>query len=218
MKVLIVEDQGDLAKNIHRFLSLEGFSPESTSTAEEAYELLKINAYDCMILDISLPGMSGIDLCKKLRLEGSTIPILILTARAAKDSVVEGLNIGADDYITKPFDMSELVARIRSVLRRNNGHPNPVITIGKVSIDTSAKEVKRGDTIIKLAPKEYQLLEYLVMNRNKVMERSTIIEHVWGEFDEYMFSQTVDVHISYLRKKLGKELITTAPGGYMIRN
>ncbi|MCX7996459.1 MAG: response regulator transcription factor [Patescibacteria group bacterium] len=217
MRILIVEDQIDLVKNIKRFLEIEGFKVVTATSADAAEALLETETFEAIVLDLNLPGpKDGMQLCRELRTAGFLAPILILTARTAKDSILEGLNIGADDYITKPFDMDELVARVRSAIRRNHRQPNPVIEIKNVRIDTLAKKVTRDGEEIKLAPKEYALLEYLALHKNAVQERSTIIEQVWGEFDALMFSQTVDVHVAYLRKKLGKELIKTAKGGYMI--
>lgn len=217
MKVLIIEDQEDLVKNMKQYLELEKFIVEVAYDGEEATDLLDSEVYDVIILDLNLPKKDGITVCKEARDKGIGTPILILTARTAKDSVIEGLNVGADDYITKPFDMDELVARIRSVIRRSHKQPNPIIEVSdEVSIDTNAKTVTKNGEFVKLAPKEYALLEYLTINKNKVIERTKIIEHVWGEFDNLMFSQTVDVHIAYLRKKLGKTIIKTAPGGYII--
>ncbi|MFW5704086.1 MAG: response regulator transcription factor [Patescibacteria group bacterium] len=217
MNILIVEDQADLAKNIKQYLELENFIPTVASSAEEADDFVSETEYDCIVLDLMLPEMSGMDFCKKLRQEGIETPIIILTARTAKDTIVEALNIGADDYLTKPFDMDELVARIRSMIRRRHNKPNPSLHIHNVEINTNTKSVTQDGKDVHLAPKEYYLLEYLALNTNRVVERREIIEHVWGEFDELMFSQTVDVHISYLRKKLGKDLIQTAPGGYLIK-
>jgi DNA-binding response OmpR family regulator len=217
MKVLIVEDQADLVKNMKQYLELEKFVVEVAYDGEEAEALIDSEVYDVIILDLNLPKKDGMTVCREAREKGIGTPILILTARTAKDSIIEGLNIGADDYITKPFDMDELVARIRSAIRRSNKQPNPIIEVNEsIAIDTNAKTVSRNNEFVKLAPKEYALLEYLAINKNKVVERTKIIEHVWGEFDSLMFSQTVDVHIAYLRKKLGKSAIKTAPGGYII--
>lgn len=217
MKVLIIEDQEDLVKNMKQYLELENFIVEIALDGEEGEALIESEVYDVIILDLNLPIKNGMTICKEARDKGIGTPIVILTAQTAKDSVIEGLNIGADDYITKPFDMEELVARIRSVIRRNNKQPNPVIKVNaNISLDTNAKTASKDGDFVKLAPKEYALLEYLALNKNKVVERTKIIEHVWGEFDSLMFSQTVDVHIAYLRKKLGKTAIKTAPGGYII--
>lgn len=216
MKVLIVEDQVDLVKNMKKFLELDGFKVDVAYDGEEAEAILQEQTYEAIILDLNLPKKDGMQICRDLRTNGYMHPILILTARTAKDSIIEGLNIGADDYITKPFDMDELVARLKSAIRRNHRQPNPVLAVKGIEIDTNAKTVLRDGKPIRLAPKEYALLEHLALHKNAVQDRSSIIEQVWGEYDTLMFSQTVDVHVAYLRKKLGKEFITTAPGGYMI--
>jgi DNA-binding response OmpR family regulator len=217
MKILVVEDQVDLVKNIKRYLELEKFHVDAAHDGEEAEALLDENQYDAIVLDLNLPGKDGIALCREIRDEKKIpTPIVVLTARTAKDSIVEALNLGADDYITKPFDMEELVARIRSVIRRSMRQPDPTIEFREIVIDMNAKSVTKKGKPVKLAPKEYSLLEYLALNKNSVVKREQLIEHVWGEFDALMFSHTVDVHVAYIRRKLGKETITTAPGGYMV--
>lgn len=218
MKILIVEDQVDLVKNMKQYLELEGFHVDTAFDGEEADTKVEDGSYELIILDLNLPKKDGMQLAREWRTKGVATPIVILTARTAKDSVIEGLNIGADDYITKPFDMDELVARVRSVIRRNHHQSNPLIEVGDIAIDTNAKQVLQDGKPVKLAPKEYALFEFLAIHKGEVQQRDTIIEQVWGEFDALMFSQTVDVHIAYLRKKLGKEVIKTAPGGYIIQN
>lgn len=218
MKILIVEDQVELVRNMKQYLELEGFHVDAAFDGEQAETDFDPANYEVIILDLNLPKKDGMTLAREWRNKGVETPIVILTARTAKDSVIEGLNIGADDYITKPFDLDELVARVRSVIRRNHRLSNPLIEFQNLEVDTNAKQVYKDNKLIKLAPKEYALLEYLMMHKNTVQERDTIIEQVWGEFDALMFSQTVDVHVAYLRKKLGKEIIKTAPGGYMIQD
>jgi DNA-binding response OmpR family regulator len=155
MKVLIVEDQADLVKNMKQYLELEKFVVEVAYDGEEAEALIDSEVYDVIILDLNLPKKDGMTVCREAREKGIGTPILILTARTAKDSIIEGLNIGADDYITKPFDMDELVARIRSAIRRSNKQPNPIIEVNEsIAIDTNAKTVSRNNEFVKLAPKE----------------------------------------------------------------
>lgn len=217
MKILIVEDQVDLVRNMKQYLELEGFNVDVAYDGEQAENDFDASSYEAIILDLNLPKKDGMELAKLWRNNKVETPIIILTARTAKDSVIEGLNIGADDYITKPFDLDELVARTRTIIRRNHKQINPVIKIKGIEIDTNAKQVYKNKELIKLAPKEYALLEHLVLNKNQVQERDVLIEQVWGEFDTLMFSQTVDVHVAYIRRKLGKDIIDTAPGGYMIK-
>jgi two-component system, OmpR family, response regulator len=218
MKLLIVEDQPQLIKNIATFGKLEGYTVAQATTSDEALAEVETDVFDAILLDLNLPGKDGMELAKLWRKNGVKTPILILTARTAKNAVIAGLDVGADDYITKPFDMDELFARIRSSIRRSSNEPSPVIRVGSnIEIRTNTKEVFLHGKPVKLAPKEYSLFEFLALNKNKIQERATIIEHVWGEYDELMFSQTVDVHIAYLRKKLGRDVISTGSGGYLIK-
>jgi DNA-binding response OmpR family regulator len=160
--------------------------------------------------------MDGLEVCRQLRKAGRSMPVLMLTARVGHQNVVAGLDSGADDYLTKPFDLEELLARMRALLRRGGESRSPVITIGEVDIDTNSHTVHRAGQVVSLAPREYALLEFLALNRGIAKSRLEIIELVWGEYDELMFSQTVDVHVAYLRRKLGREIIVTVPGkGYM---
>lgn len=216
MKILLVEDQNELAENIKTYLELDSFHVETTTSGQEGYEKILDETFDGIILDLNLPDKDGLEICREVRNNGIITPIIMLTARSAKDSVITGLTTGADDYITKPFDMEVLSARIKSAIRRSKNQPNPILHFKNIVIDTNTKSVKKDNQEVKLSPKEYLLFEYLLLNRNKALSRESIIEHVWGEFDALMFSQTVDVHISYLRKKLGKEIIKTVPGGYLL--
>ncbi|MDO8648779.1 MAG: response regulator transcription factor [Candidatus Peregrinibacteria bacterium] len=216
MRILLIEDQQKLAENIRQFLRLEHYDVTVSGDGKEGFELAMTQEFDLLILDINLPGMDGYVICTMLREKKKNLPILILTARSKQNEIVHGLNIGADDYLTKPFDLSELLARIRALLRRN-GEKHPQLTIGALSIDTNAREVTKGKKKVNLSPKEYALLEFLLRNRGLVQDRPRIIEHVWGGRDELLFSQTVDVHVAYLRRKLGKEVIQTVPGkGYLV--
>jgi DNA-binding response OmpR family regulator len=141
----------------------------------------------------------------------------MLTARTKQQEVIHGLNIGADDYLAKPFDMEELLARVRSLLRRKSSDKQPLLTSGDITLDTNVQRVTKGKKTIDLAPKEYGLLEFLMRHKGMVQERPSILEHVWGSRDDLLFSQTVDVHVAYIRRKLGKKTIQTIPGrGYMI--
>ena len=173
--------------------------------------------YSLVVLDLNLPRMDGLEVCRQLRQAGRSMPVLMLTARVGHQNVVAGLDSGADDYLTKPFDLEELLARMRALLRRGGESRSPVITIGEVDIDTNSHTVRRAGQVVSLAPREYALLEFLALNRGIAKTRLEIIELVWGEYDELMFSQTVDVHVAYLRRKLGREIIVTVPGkGYMM--
>lgn len=217
MHILLIEDQTKLAENIRRFLELERYAVTVSHDGKEGLEKAMTQEIDLIILDINLPSMDGYSLATMLRQNKKNMPILMLTARAAQQEIVHGLNLGADDYLTKPFDLSELLARVRSLLRRSSGDRSPILTIGSVEIDTNAKEVRRKGKRVSLSPKEYGLLEFLLHNRGVVQDIPRILEHVWGSRDYLLFSQTVDVHVAYLRRKLGKSIIETVSGkGYMI--
>lgn len=217
MHILLIEDQAKLAENIRQFLELEHYVVSVAHDGKEGFERAMTQDIDLIILDINLPGMDGYLICSLLREHGKSMPILMLTARAKQEEVIRGLNFGADDYLTKPFDLEELLARVRALLRRQAPAKNPVLALGSLTIDTNTRAVKLGKRDVLLSPKEYALLEYLARNRGIAHDRPKIIEHVWGNRDDLLFSQTVDVHVAYLRRKLGKKVIQTVPGkGYMI--
>jgi DNA-binding response OmpR family regulator len=215
--ILIVEDNHRLAANLQQYLGLEGYSADVAHDGEDGLAKALATQPDCLILDLSLPRLDGIDVCAKIRDSGASIPILMLTARGDTRDVVRGLDTGADDYLVKPFEMDELLARIRRLLRRPVAERGPVLRTGNIVVDTNTHEVRKDGQAVHLAPREYDLLEYLLRNRGVAHDRLKLIAEVWGEYDELLFSQTVDVHVAYLRRKLGKDLITTVPGkGYLI--
>jgi two-component system OmpR family response regulator len=217
MHILLIEDQPKLADNIKQFLELEHYAVTVSNDGREGFELAMTQEIDLLILDINLPGMDGYVICSMLREQKKNMPILMLTARAKQQEVIKGLNIGADDYLTKPFDLEELLARVRALLRRNAVEKQPKLQTGTIVLDTNAQEVTKSGKKVNLSPKEYALLQFLLHHKGIVQDRPRIIEHVWGGRDELMFSQTVDVHIAYLRRKLGKQVIQTVPGkGYLI--
>ncbi len=216
MHILLIEDQEKLADNIRQFLELERYAVTVEHDGKEGFERAMTQDVDLVILDVNLPGMDGYVICSLLRQQKKTMPILMLTARITQQEIVKGLNLGADDYLCKPFDLDELLARVRALLRRN-GEKQPVMTTGSVTLDTNAQEVRKGKKKVDLSPKEYALLSFLMHHKGVVQDRPRIIEHVWGGRDELMFSQTVDVHVAYLRRKLGKDVIQTVPGrGYLV--
>ena len=220
MTILIVEDNVKLAANLRDLLRLEGHAVAVAYDGEEGLRRALCERFECVILDLNLPKLDGIEVCRALRAgdEPSPVPILMLTARSSKQEVVLGLDCGADDYLVKPFDIDELLARVRTLMRRSAPERSPVLVAGDVELDANSHEVRRGGVPVSLAPREYALLEHLLRNKGMVQDRLTLLEQVWGESDDLMFSQTVDVHVSYLRRKLGKSLITTVPGkGYLIR-
>lgn len=217
MHILLIEDQVKLADNIRQFLELEHYAVTVCHDGRDGFEKAMTQEIDLLILDINLPGMDGYVICSMLRENKKNVPILMLTARTKQQEIVQGLNMGADDYLTKPFDLSELLARVKALLRRNGQEKSPIIWTGQISIDTNAREVKKNKKKVDLSPKEYALFEFLARNKGNVQDRPRILEHVWGGRDELLFSQTVDVHVAYLRRKLGKAAIQTVPGkGYLV--
>jgi len=219
MGVLIIEDNRTVAENIRQCLEVERCGATVALDGEQGAQLALLSDYDCIILDLNLPRMDGMAVCALLRQEGRNAPILMLTARTRKQDVVAGLDCGADDYLVKPFDMEELLARVRTLRRRPAPERAPILAAQDVTVDTNSHEVRRKGRLVALAPREYALLEHLMRHKGIVQDRVTLIERVWGEDDEMLFSHTVDVHISFLRRKLGKRLIRTVPGvGYMIND
>lgn len=217
MHILLIEDQKKLAENIRQYLSLEHYAVTVAHDGKEGFEKAMTQEVDLLILDINLPGMDGYVICSMLRQRKKNMPILMLTAKSKQKEIVHGLDLGADDYLTKPFDLEILLARVRALLRRKSDQRTPCMTVKDITLDSNTQEVKRGEKTVGLSPKEYGLLEYLFRNRGAVQDRPRIIEHVWGGRDDLLFSQTVDVHVAYLRRKLGKDVIQTVPGkGYLI--
>ena len=220
MTILVVEDNLKLAANLQRLLELEGHAVAVAHDGEEGLRRALAERFDCIVLDLNLPKLDGLAVCRALRAgdDPTPAPILMLTARSSKRDVVLGLDTGADDYLAKPFDLDELLARVRTLMRRATPERSATLRSGDVVLDANSHEVRKGGALVSLAPREYDLLEHLLRNKGVVQDRLTLLDNVWGESEDLMFSQTVDVHISYLRRKLGKALITTVPGkGYLIR-
>lgn len=217
MRILVVEDQPKLASNIAAFLEAEAYDVDVRHDGAEGLDRALAGGIDLLVLDVNLPTMDGYMVCRTLRERGSRLPVLMLTARDSRQDVVQGLDLGADDYLTKPFDLTELLARIRALLRRATPARPALVELGPVTIDAAAREVRKDGERVELSPKEFALLEFLAARRGDVQDRPTILEQVWGDRDDLMFSQTVDVHIAYLRRKLGKDVIATVSGkGYVI--
>jgi two-component system OmpR family response regulator len=216
MRLLIVEDEPDLTRVLRQALTESGFSVDTAADGEEGLWKAKQTDYDAIILDLMLPRMQGGEVLRELR-ESKITPVLVLTARDAPTDKITNLNLGADDYLTKPFDLDELIARVRALIRRSTNHPSPVLRAGEVELDTSARVVRRQGQHVELAVKEYAILELLMMHQDKLVTRTMIYEHVYGE-DDGTLSNVVDVYICNLRKKLGGDLINTRRGeGYIIR-
>jgi two-component system OmpR family response regulator len=216
MRVLIVEDEPDLTRVLRQALTESGFSVDAAADGEEGLWKAQQTDYDAIVLDLMLPRMQGGEVLRQLR-ETKITPVLVLTARDAPTDKISHLNLGADDYLTKPFDLDELIARVRALIRRSTNHPSPVLRAGEVELDTAARVVRRQGEHVELAVKEYAILELLMMHHDKLVTRSMIYEHVYGE-DDGTLSNVVDVYICNLRKKLGGDLISTRRGeGYIIR-
>ena len=216
MQLLLVEDDQPLADSLRQALQKTGYAVNHVDNGNSALHTLKVERPDILILDIGLPDIDGISVLKKLRVSDKTLPVLLLTARDSVDEKVAGLDSGADDYLAKPFEMSELLARLRVLERRLSTVKTSEITIGPVSLDTLEQSVTFEGQSIELARKEYMLLKSLMENTGRVMTRSTLESHLysWGE---EVSSNAVEVHIHHLRKKFGNEFITTIRGvGYKL--
>ena len=221
MRILIVEDEESLARNIQRLLQDEKYHAECALDGNSGLELALTEEYDLIILDVMLPGKDGFEIIRQLRREGLDVPVIMLTARNQVEDKVRGLDEGADDYLTKPFAVPELLARVRSLLRRKSEVSASLMELGDLAIDTAAKLARYREQTIVLTPKEYSILEFLFYNKNRVVSRLSIAEHVWGDqMDLFTMTNFVDVHIKNLRKKLGPgaRYIQTVRGlGYMLK-
>jgi two-component system, OmpR family, response regulator len=216
MRLLVVEDESDLLASLAKALREEGYAVDTAADGEEGLYKAESCDYDAIVLDVLLPGLDGWEVLERLRRSKKT-PVLMLTARDASPDRVRGLDTGADDYVVKPFDLDELFARLRALIRRAAGQTRNVIEIGEVVIATAARRVTRAGHPIALTAREYALLEFLALHRGEVVTRTALYEHLFDEEDDTL-SNLLDVHVSNLRKKLGTELITTHRGqGYSIQ-
>ncbi|MFI2313046.1 transcriptional regulator [Streptomyces sp. CB00072] len=217
MRLLIVEDEKRLAVSLARGLTAEGFAVDVVHDGLEGLHRASEGTYDLVILDIMLPGMNGYRVCSNLRAAGHEVPILMLTAKDGEYDEAEGLDTGADDYLTKPFSYVVLVARVRALLRRRGaGTAAPVLTVGALRIDTAARRVIRGEDEIALTAKEFAVLEQLALRAGQVVSKAEILEHVW-DFAYDGDPNIVEVYISTLRRKLGASAIRTVRGaGYRL--
>ena len=220
MRVLLVEDDEGIINFLEKGLREAKYAVDVAQDGNDALYKAALNEYDAIILDIMIPGRDGLEVCRELRRQGSQVPVIMLTARDDVRDRVLGLDVGADDYLTKPFQVSELLARLRALMRRGPALKSTVIEIGDLRIDTSAQTVKRSGRPLALTAREYSLIEYLARHAGRVVSRSELIEHVWDErYDSY--SNVVDVHINHLRQKIDREsdqpLIHTRRGaGYIL--
>ncbi|MBZ5497993.1 MAG: response regulator transcription factor [Acidobacteriia bacterium] len=221
MRVLVVEDARPMAETLAKGLRERGYAVDVACDGETALQQAEINRYDAIVLDIMLPRRDGLAVCRALRGQGLSVPILMLTARDAVEDRVAGLDAGADDYLIKPFAFKELLARLRALLRRHSELRPLRFKLADLTLDTASQEVKRGGRMVRLTAKEYALLEYLVLHAGEVVSRERISDHVWDEsFDP--FSNLIEVYIQRLRKKIDEgaqvKLIHTRRGaGYLLR-
>jgi DNA-binding response OmpR family regulator len=214
---LLIEDEPKIARAIARGLKQERFVVEVCDDGEDGLNIALVETYDVMIFDRMLPGMEGLEICRRLREAGCKTPILILTAKGQVNDRVEGLMAGADDYLVKPFSFAELLARVRALLRRPAGMCGDVLTAGEVTLDTVNRVVWRSEAKVELTNTEFKLLEYLLRQVGRVVGKEEIISHVWG-FETDILPNTVEAHVGALRRKLGGELIETVRGvGYVVR-
>jgi heavy metal response regulator len=221
MRILIVEDEKKVAAFIKKGLEEETYAADVASDGEEGLHLGEQNPYDLIILDLMLPKINGLDILSRLRAKKIETPILLLTAKDSVEDKVEGLNQGADDYLTKPFAFSELLARIRVLLRRGKAETKTTLKIADLTLDLVSHKVNRGNEEIDLTGKEYSLLEYFMRNQEKVLTRTMIAEHVW-DYNFDTFTNVIDVYVNHLRKKIDKnfpaKLLHTLRGvGYVMK-
>jgi DNA-binding response OmpR family regulator len=207
MRVLVVEDHPKLARSLAEGLREEGYAVDLTFDGAEAASLAAINDYDLILLDLVLPSMDGLNILRDMRRRGNKTPVLCLTARDQTQDRVTGLDAGADDYLVKPFEWDELLARVRALIRRSHGQTSSVVNVGDLEIDTASRQVRRAGQGIQLSAREYMLLHFLAMKQNRVVSRSEIWEHLYDQHDEQN-SNVVDVYIGYLRSKVDKPFAT----------
>lgn len=221
MRILLVEDESSLRKIIQKKLEQENYTVDSTDNGLDAIDYFNAGNYDCVLLDLMLPGTNGLDVLRHIRNTRSSVPVILLTAKDSIQDRVTGLDTGADDYLTKPFSLEELSARVRALFRRGQEDKKPNLQVDDLIMNISARKVYRNNIEIELTSKEYALLEYLMRNVDQILTREQLVEHVWN-FDFDYDSNIVDVYIRYLRRKIDnpfeKKLIHTIRGhGYTIR-
>jgi len=221
MRILVVEDEEKVASFIRKGLTEERYAVDAANDGEEGLLFAQMNPYDLIILDLMLPKMDGFKVLEALRADSIATPVLVLTARDNINDKVRGLDLGADDYLTKPFAFAELLARVRALLRRGNPEKSPILKIADLTLDPASRRVERAGQVIDLTAKEYALMEYFMRHQGRVLTRTMIAEHVWDQnFDSY--TNVIDVYVNYLRKKIDQgfdeKLIHTVRGaGYVMR-
>lgn len=221
MRILVVEDQKDLNEILVRKLTNEHYSVDACFTGDEALDFIRCAEYDGIILDIMLPGITGIGVLKEMRSSGNKTPVLLLTALGSVEDRVAGLDAGADDYLVKPFDFDELMARIRAMVRRGGERASSIMTSGDLRLDSSSREVERDGKSINLTAKEFDILEYLMQNEGRVLSRDKLANHIWN-YDYDGGSNVIDVYMHHLRKKIDgdgmeKKILTVKGAGYILK-
>jgi len=221
VRVLVVEDDADIAQVLQRSLRIEGYEARIAADGEAALEEYRDYAPDMLVLDLGLPKLDGVDVARRLREAGEDVPILMLTARDALDARVEGLDSGADDYLVKPFERQELLARMRALLRRRPPRGMAPLAVGDLRLNPDTHEVFRGERRIELTQREFELLEYLMRNERLVISRQRLLDEVWG-YDPFSITNTIEVFVSNLRRKLEADgeprlLHTVRGAGYVLR-
>ena len=221
MKILIIEDEKKLARLLKQGLEENGFTVDLAHDGADGQYQVENYAYDAVLLDLMLPEVDGLTILASLRNQGNDVPVLIITARGEVEARIKGLNLGADDYLAKPFDLDELIARLRALIRRSRGKPSPLLTINDLTIETNARTVSRAGIEISLSAREYAILVYLALHAGRVVSRTELIEHIYATDYEWD-SNVIDVYISYLRTKIDKgypaPLIQTVRGaGYLLK-
>ena len=216
MRILIVEDEANLSRQLRRTLEGAGYAVDTALDGEEGEYLGETETYDAVVLDLGLPEIDGLTVLRRWRAAGRKMPVLVLTARDSWSDKVTGLDAGADDYLTKPFQAEELVARLRALIRRAAGNASAELAAGDIVLDTRSGRVTRGGEPVKLTAQEYKLLSYLMHHKGKVVSRTELIEHIYDQdFDRD--SNTIEVFVTRIRKKLGPEIISTIRGlGYSL--
>ena len=223
MRVLVIEDEPRLAENVARSLrESAGYAVDIAHDGQEGLFMAESNDYDAVLLDLMLPQMGGLQLLRRMRRAGQRAPVLVVTVRDEKESVVALLNAGADDYLTKPFDLGELLARTKALIRRGKGHPSPVLAVGDLELNTVDRSVRRGGRPIGLTAMEYRVLEYLAHRPKAVVSKTELLEHLY-DYNWEKFSNVIEVYISGLRRKLddgsARQLIHTLRGqGYILQD
>jgi DNA-binding response OmpR family regulator len=222
MRVLVVEDELKMARAIRRGLEQEAFAVDVALNGEDALHQATEHEYDAVVLDVMLPELDGFDVCAALRSRGRWVPVLMVTARDALEDRIKGLDVGADDYLVKPFAFGELLARLRALIRRGGSDRPAVLEVGDLTLDPAAHRVERAGHVVDLSAREFALLEYLMRHPGQVVSRTRILEHVWDTNYDGL-SNVVDVYVGYLRKKLerpfGRPLIRTVRSvGYMLES